>query len=323
VPILECRDLRKTFPGGVEAVRGVSFEIAEGEVFGLLGPNGAGKTTTMRMLGTLLSPTSGTATVAGHDVAREAAAVRRTIGFALQEAGLAKYSTGREHLLLMGRLYGLSRAETRARADELLELFELEDAADRLVRTYSGGMRRRIDLACGLVHRPKLLFLDEPTTGVDPASRAALWSELGRLRESGVSLFLTTHYLEEADRLCERLAIVDRGIVVAEGTPNELKAGIGADVVTVAVDSSEVVAARAALEALGRLRAPEPESVSIEASDGAGAVVAVVERLGAAGIRPRTVMVARPTLDDVFLLHTGATIEAREGEGRAESGVAA
>ena len=319
MPILECRDLRKTFSGGVEAVRGVSFEIAEGEVFGLLGPNGAGKTTTMRMLGTLLAPTSGTATVAGNDVAREPSAVRRAIGFALQEAGLARYSTGREHLHLMGRLHGLSRAESRARADELLELFELTDAADRQVRTYSGGMKRRIDLACGLVHRPQLLFLDEPSTGVDPASRAALWSELTRLRDSGVSLFLTTHYLEEADRLCERLAIVDRGVIVAEGTPDELKAGIGADVVTVAVDSSETAAARAALEPLGRLRAPEPETVSIEAADGAGAVVSIVERLGAAGIRPRTVTVARPTLDDVFLLHTGATIEARESEGTTEA----
>jgi ABC-2 type transport system ATP-binding protein len=319
VPILECRDLRKTFSGGVEAVRGVSFEIAEGEVFGLLGPNGAGKTTTMRMLGTLLAPTSGTARVAGHDVAREPGAVRRAIGFALQEAGLARYSTGREHLHLMGRLHGLSRAESRARADELLELFELADAADRQVRTYSGGMKRRIDLACGLVHRPRLLFLDEPSTGVDPASRAALWSELMRLRDSGVSLFLTTHYLEEADRLCERLAIVDRGVIVAEGTPDELKAGIGADVVTVTVDQAEVPAARAALEALGRLRAPEPESVSIEAANGAGAVVSIVERLGAAGIRPRTVMVARPTLDDVFLLHTGATIEGRESESTAEA----
>jgi ABC-2 type transport system ATP-binding protein len=269
----------------------------------------------MRMLGTLLSPSSGTAVVAGHDVVREPGAVRRAIGFALQEAGLARYSTGREHLHLMGRLHGLSRADTRTRADELLELFELQDAADRQVRTYSGGMKRRIDLACGLVHRPRLLFLDEPSTGVDPASRAALWSELVKLRDSGVSLFLTTHYLEEADRLCERLAIVDRGVIVAEGTPDELKAGIGADVVTVTVAEAEVAAARAALEALGRLRAPEPESVSIEAADGAGAVVSIVERLGAAGIRPRTVMVARPTLDDVFLLHTGATIEGRESEG--------
>ncbi|HSD02706.1 MAG TPA: ATP-binding cassette domain-containing protein [Gaiellales bacterium] len=303
----------------MEAVRGVSFEIAGGEVFGFLGPNGAGKTTTMRMLGTLLSPSSGTGVVAGHDVVRDPSAVRRAIGFALQEAGLARYSTGREHLHLMGRLHGLSRAETRVRADELLELFELTDAADRQVRTYSGGMKRRIDLACGLVHRPRLLFLDEPSTGVDPASRAALWSELVKLRDSGVSLFLTTHYLEEADRLCERLAIVDRGVIVAEGTPDELKAGIGADVVTVTVDQAEVVAARAALEALGRVRAPEPESVSIEAADGAGAVVSIVERLGAAGIRPRTVMVARPTLDDVFLLHTGATIEGRETEGGAEA----
>ena len=302
----------------MEAVRGVSFEIAEGEVFGLLGPNGAGKTTTMRMLGTLLSPSSGTAVVAGHDVVRDPSAVRRAIGFALQEAGLARYSTGREHLHLMGRLHGMSRAETRVRADELLELFELQDAADRQVRTYSGGMKRRIDLACGLVHRPRLLFLDEPSTGVDPASRAALWSELVKLRDSGVSLFLTTHYLEEADRLCERLAIVDRGVIVAEGTPDELKAGIGADVVTVTVDPAEVVAARAALEALGRVRAPEPESVSIEAADGAGAVVSIVERLGAAGIRPRTVTVARPTLDDVFLLHTGATIEGRESESESE-----
>ena len=297
----------------------MSFEIAEGEVFGLLGPNGAGKTTTMRMLGTLLTPTSGTAIVAGHDVAREPAAVRRAIGFALQEAGLARYSTGREHLHLMGRLHGLSRAETRARAGELLELFDLKEAADRQVRTYSGGMRRRIDLACGLVHRPRLLFLDEPSTGVDPASRAALWSELVKLRDSGVALFLTTHYLEEADRLCDRLAIVDRGVIVAEGTPDELKAEIGADVVTVTVDGAEVPAARAALESLGRLRAPEAECVSIEAADGAGAVVSIVERLGAAGIRPRTVMVARPTLDDVFLQHTGATIEGRESEGGGEA----
>ena len=278
----------------------------------------------MRMLGTLLSPTSGTATVAGHDVAREPAAVRRTIGFALQEAGLAKYSTGREHLLLMGRLYGLSRAETRARADELLELFELEDAADRLVRTYSGGMRRRIDLACGLVHRPKLLFLDEPTTGVDPASRAALWSELGRLRESGVSLFLTTHYLEEADRLCERLAIVDRGdrrrrghARRAQGGDRRRRGDGGGRLVRGRRGAGGARGARPAA------RRPSPRASRSRRADGAGAVVAVVERLGAAGIRPRTVTVARPTLDDVFLLHTGATIEGREGEGRAESGVAA
>jgi ABC-2 type transport system ATP-binding protein len=309
VPILECDDLRKTFSDGLEAVRGITFEIAEGEAFGLLGPNGAGKTTTMRMLGTLLTPSGGRAVVAGHDVVREAAAVRRAIGFAMQEAGLARYATGREHLLMMGRLYGLSRSGARTRADELLALFGLEEAADRQVRTYSGGMRRRIDLACGLVHKPRLLFLDEPTTGVDPTSRAALWDELRRLQGEGVSLFLTTHYLEEADRLCDRLAIVDRGVIVARGTPDELKAEVGADVVTVGLSENEPAAA-AVLEALGRVRvAGGGRSIALELTDGAAAVAGIVERLRGAGIVPATIMVARPTLDDVFLRYTGATIE--------------
>ncbi|MGZ4431670.1 MAG: ATP-binding cassette domain-containing protein [Gaiellales bacterium] len=312
--ILTCTDLRKTFAGGVEAVRGVSFEVAEGEAFGLLGPNGAGKTTTLRMLGTLLRPTSGAARVAGHDLVADPAGVRGAIGFALQETGLARFSTGREHLLIMARLYGLDRRAARIRADELLELFDLREAADRQVRTYSGGMRRRIDLACGLVHRPRLLFLDEPTTGVDPASRLALWEELRRLQAGGVALFLTTHYLEEADRLCDRLAIVDRGIVVAEGTPEQLKAEVGADVVTVAVAGDDVEPARAALQPLGRLRPAEGSAVSLETADGPAAVVGVVERLRAAGIRPASVTTARPTLDDVFLRHTGATIGYREEE---------
>jgi ABC-2 type transport system ATP-binding protein len=310
VPILECDDLRKTFAGGFEAVRGITFDIEEGEAFGLLGPNGAGKTTTMRMLGTLLPPSGGHATVAGHDVVRAAAAVRRAIGFAMQEAGLARYATGREHLLMMGRLYGLSRAQARARADELLALFGLEEAADRQVRTYSGGMRRRIDLACGLVHRPRLLFLDEPTTGVDPTSRAALWDELRRLQKEGVSLFLTTHYLEEADRLCDRLAIVDRGVIVVRGTPDELKAEVGADVVTVGLSASEAGPAAGVLAPLGRVRvAGGGRSIALELTDGAAAVAGIVELLRGAGIVPATVTVARPTLDDVFLRYTGATIE--------------
>jgi ABC-2 type transport system ATP-binding protein len=310
VPILECDDLRKTFAGGFEAVRGITFDIEEGEAFGLLGPNGAGKTTTMRMLGTLLTPSGGHATVAGHDVVREAAAVRRAIGFAMQEAGLARYATGREHLLMMGRLYGLSRAQARARSEELLALFGLEEAADRQVRTYSGGMRRRIDLACGLVHRPRLLFLDEPTTGVDPTSRAALWDELRRLQADGVSLFLTTHYLEEADRLCDRLAIVDRGVIVVRGTPDELKAEVGADVVTVGLDESEAAGAAAVLTPLGRVRvAGGGRSVALEITDGAAAVAGIVELLRGADIVPSTITVARPTLDDVFLRYTGATIE--------------
>ncbi len=313
MPILQCDDLRKTFAGGFEAVRGITFDIEEGEAFGLLGPNGAGKTTTMRMLGTLLTPTGGSATVAGHDVVHEAAAVRRAIGFAMQEAGLARYATGREHLLMMGRLYGLSRPQARARSDELLALFGLEEAADRQVRTYSGGMRRRIDLACGLVHRPRLLFLDEPTTGVDPTSRAALWDELRRLQREGVSLFLTTHYLEEADRLCDRLAIVDRGVIVVRGTPDELKAEVGADVVTVGVGEDEADAAAVALAPLGRVRvAGGGRSIALELTDGAAAVAGIVERLRAARIVPATITVARPTLDDVFLRYTGATIEESE-----------
>jgi ABC-2 type transport system ATP-binding protein len=236
--------------------------------------------------------------------------VRRAIGFAMQEAGLARYATGREHLHMMGRLYGLSRAHTRARADELLVLFGLVEAADRQVRTYSGGMRRRIDLACGLVHKPRLLFLDEPTTGVDPTSRAALWEELRRLQREGVSLFLTTHYLEEADRLCDRLAIVDRGVIVARGTPDELKAEVGADVVTVGLMDSEAPSAASALGALGRVRvAGSGRSVALELTDGAAAVAGIVERLRGAGIVPATITVARPTLDDVFLRYTGATIE--------------
>jgi ABC-2 type transport system ATP-binding protein len=321
VPILECDDLRKTFAGGFEAVRGVTFSIEEGEAFGLLGPNGAGKTTTMRMLGTLLPPTSGRASVAGHDVVREAGAVRRSIGFAMQEAGLARYATGREHLHMMGRLYGLSRARTRARADELLVLFGLVEAADRQVRTYSGGMRRRIDLACGLVHRPRLLFLDEPTTGVDPTSRAALWEELRRLQAEGVSLFLTTHYLEEADHLCDRLAIVDRGVIVARGTPDELKAEVGADVVTVGLTDSEAPSAAAVLESLGRLRvAGSGRSIALELTDGAAAVAGIVERLRSAGIVPATISVARPTLDDVFFRYTGATIEEHDEQAAEPAG---
>ena len=321
MPILECEDLRKTFADGFEAVRGITFEIEEGEAFGLLGPNGAGKTTTMRMLGTLLLPSSGRALVAGHDVVREAGAVRRAIGFAMQEAGLARYATGREHLHMMGRLYGLSRAQTRSRANELLVLFGLEEAADRQVRTYSGGMRRRIDLACGLVHRPRLLFLDEPTTGVDPTSRAALWEELRRLQGEGVSLFLTTHYLEEADRLCDRLAIVDRGVIVARGTPDELKAEVGADVVTVGLSDSQAPSAAEALGALGRVRvAGSGRSVALELTDGASAVARIVERLRGAGIVPATITVARPTLDDVFLRYTGATIEEHDEQSAEPAG---
>ncbi len=214
--------------GVVEAVRGVNLRIDAGEVFGFLGPNGAGKSTVVRMLTTLLSITSGTARVAGVDVAREPDAARRRMGVALQEAGLDPRQTGRELLVLQARLFGLSTPAARARTEELLALVELEDAADRRIKGYSGGMKRRLDLASALVHEPEVLFLDEPTTGLDPASRLTVWDEVRRINERGTTVFLTTQYLEEADQLCDRLAIIDQGLIVREGTPAELKADLRA-----------------------------------------------------------------------------------------------
>jgi ABC-2 type transport system ATP-binding protein len=228
-PAVQANNLIKHFPsrtGTVEAVRGVDLTVRAGEVFGFLGPNGAGKSTTVRMLTTLLSITSGTATVAGVDVASEPDAVRQRIGVALQEAGLDPRQTGRELLVLQARLFGLSPQEAAQRAQELLALVELEDAADRLIKGYSGGMERRLDLASALVHEPAVLFLDEPTTGLDPASRLTIWDEVRRINARGTTVFLTTQYLEEADALCDRLAIIDDGLIVREGTPARLKADL-------------------------------------------------------------------------------------------------
>ncbi len=231
IPAISARGLVKTFTGRsgtVEAVRGVDLTVQTGEVFGFLGPNGAGKSTTVRMLTTLTGITSGSATVAGVDVASDPDGVRHKIGVALQEAGLDMRQTGRELVVLQARLFGLSRAEAGERAQELLELVELTDAADRLIKGYSGGMKRRLDLASALVHRPDVLFLDEPTTGLDPASRLVVWDEVRRINELGTTVFLTTQYLEEADQLCERLAIIDDGKIVTEGTPASLKAELKA-----------------------------------------------------------------------------------------------
>jgi ABC-2 type transport system ATP-binding protein len=228
---VEARGLIKTFQGKgdpVEAVRGVDLRVRAGEMFGFLGPNGAGKSTTVRMLTTLTTITAGTAQVAGVDVAADPDGVRRKIGVALQDAGLDPRQTGRELLVLQARLFGMTRAEAFARAEELLELVDLTDAADRLTKTYSGGMKRRLDLASALVHEPDVLFLDEPTTGLDPASRLVVWEEVRRINELGVTVFLTTQYLEEADQLCTRLAIIDGGLIVREGTPSELKADLQA-----------------------------------------------------------------------------------------------
>jgi len=220
---IEVTGLRKTYPGDVEALRGLSFSVRSGEIFALLGPNGAGKSTTVRILTTLSAPTAGSARVAGHDVVAEPQEVRRRIGYVAQASGVDLTATGRENLMLQGRLFRLPVRELRTRLNELLELFQLTGAADRPATTYSGGMKRRLDVAMGLIHRPEVLFLDEPTTGLDPESRAVMWKEVKRLADEGLTLLLTTHYLEEADQLAQRLAIVDGGRIVAAGTPDELK----------------------------------------------------------------------------------------------------
>ena len=248
---VEAEGLVKTYrsrSGSVDAVRGVDLRVESGEVFGFLGPNGAGKSTTVRMLTTLLSITGGVARVAGLDVAREPDAVRERIGVALQEAGLDVRQSGRELLVLQGRLFDLSASDAATRAEELLELVELSDAADRRVKSYSGGMKRRLDLASALVHRPDVLFLDEPTTGLDPASRVTVWDEVRRINERGTTVFLTTQYLEEADQLCDRLAIIDDGRIVREGTPSKLKADLGAQL------GREVTLDDVFLDATGRTR---------------------------------------------------------------------
>jgi len=312
---LETERLRKEYDGGIVAVAGIDLQVEEGQVFAFLGPNGAGKTTTVRMLTTLLRPTSGRATVVGFDVYKQQHDVRRSIGVALQEAGLDALATGRELLELQGKLCGLGAAESRRRAGEMLELVGLIDAADRQVKTYSGGMKRRLDLASALVHEPRMLFLDEPTEGLDPASRQAVWQEVQRLnKQMGMTVFLTTHYLEEADRLADRLAIIDHGNIVVEGTPAELKASIGADVVSVTFGDSGLDAARTLLAEMPGLREmrPEANSLTLFVDNGTQAVAQVIRMLDAAGIEMGHVTVSHPSLDEVFLQATGSRLEGAE-----------
>ena len=295
-------DLVKTYPGGVTAVDGVSLAVPAGTVFGLLGPNGAGKSTTVKILTTLTGADSGTARVAGLDVAARPDAVRRAVGCVFQKHAVDPEATGRENLLLQGHLYGLRGAAARARATELLDRFGLADAAGRLVRTWSGGMQRKLDVALGLVHRPQVLFLDEPTTGLDPEARAELWTEIGALAHGeGLTVLLTTHYLEEADRLADRLVIVDRGRVVVEGTPDRLKSELRGDALAVELAAPGPVPALPGVRELtvdGRL-------LRARVDDGARAVPAVLAALEAAGLVAASVTVSRPSLDDVYLRHTG------------------
>ena len=311
---IATRSLRRTFKGGIEAVRDIDLTVSAGEVFGFLGPNGAGKTTTVRMLCTLLPPTAGSATVAGLDVVENGAEVRRRIGVALQEIGLDPVQTGRELLELQCGLYGITGRAGRSRAEELLELVGLSEAADRRTKTYSGGMKRRLDLASALVHSPEVLFLDEPTTGLDPASRLTIWDEVRRINAGGATVFLTTQYLEEADQLCDRLAIIDNGEIVAEGTPAQLKAEMGHDVVSVSVEGANVAATEAALSGLPGLERvmPERDGLALYVEDGAGSIAEIVRRLERDQIRAGAISVSRPSLDDVFLKATGRRLEGQE-----------
>jgi ABC-2 type transport system ATP-binding protein len=304
------RDFKVRKGGDVRAVDGIDLQVATGEIYGFLGPNGAGKSTTVLVLTTLLPPTSGSARVAGLDVVRDGPAVRRAIGASLQESALDPFLTGREHMRLQASLHGIRRAEGNERGAELLERVGLTEAADRKVNGYSGGMKRRLDLALALLHRPRLLFLDEPTTGLDPQSRVALWDEVRRLANEGVTVFLTTQYLEEADVLANRVGIIDRGKIVAEGTPAELKAQIGSESVeAVPVDPGQCERLAQVLSRFGEQAACASGAAAVRLRDGAGELAQIVRSLDAEGLQVADLRLHSPTLDDVFLAKTGRSLE--------------
>jgi ABC-2 type transport system ATP-binding protein len=312
--MIKTKGLRKSFTVGkgrkvmkVDAVRGVDLDVAEGEIFGFLGPNGAGKTTTLRMLSTLITPDGGEAMVAGADLYGEPAAIRRRIGYVAQGGGTTDEASGREELVLQARMHGIRKAEALERATRALDAFQLTDFADRPCKTYSGGQRRRVDIAMGVIHDPKVVFLDEPTAGLDPQSRARTWEEVRRLRGDGITIFLTTHYLEEADALCDRIAIIDHGEIVAEGTPDALKREIAGDVVTVGVDGS----GPQAMELLGarpyvrNVETAGEGSLRLYVDDASTAIPQILRTLDGSGIQFGRMELTRPSLDDVFLIKTG------------------
>ncbi len=314
-----AEELRKRYRS-VHALDGVSFAVREGEVFGLLGPNGAGKSTTVRVLTTLTRPDSGRAFVAGENVVSHPTRVRGAIGYVAQDSGVDWEATGRENLLLQGRIHGMSGASLRARVEELLGFVGLEDAADRQARGYSGGMKRRLDIAIGLVHRPSVLFLDEPTTGLDPEARVAMWVEVERLaKEHSLTILLTTHYLEEADRLAERVAIVSRGQIVVEGSPEELKAGLRGDSVTVELgdlDGRIEAAADVVRRVEGATEVTVDErQVRTRVPNGAQAIPSILSALESSGFPVASVTTARPSLDDVYLHYTGREFSTEDEEG--------
>jgi ABC-2 type transport system ATP-binding protein len=307
---IQVEGLVREFKNGPRAVDGIDLEVAPGEIYGFLGPNGAGKSTTVHMLTTLLPPTAGSATVAGYDIVREGPSVRDVIGVALQDAALDQLLTGREHMRLQGGLHGLSAAEIKQRGDALLERVGLAEAADRRVGGYSGGMKRRLDLALALVHGPRVLFLDEPTTGLDIQSRAALWDEVARLaRDQGVTVFLTTQYLEEADTLADRVGIIDHGRLVTEGTPAALKAEIGRPTVEATpADPGDRDSAARVLERFGE-PVPAADGVAVRLQDGAEELADIVRALDAEGVRLANLELHAPSLNDVFLKQTGRSLE--------------
>jgi ABC-2 type transport system ATP-binding protein len=315
--MIETRGLRKSFRSRqgkdkktVDAVRGVDLTVTEGEIFGFLGPNGAGKTTTLRMLATLIEPDGGEARVAGADLRTDPAEVRRRIGYVAQGGSTWDESTAREELVLQGRMYGLAKADAQRRAAQALEAFQLTEYADRKCKTYSGGQRRRVDIALGIIHQPRIVFLDEPTTGLDPQSRAHMWDEIRRLRGEGMTVFITTHYLDEADALCDRIAIMDNGEIVAEGTPAELKREISGDIVTVGIDGS-VPRAAELLDTqpyVTKLETPDEGGLRLHVDEGATAIPQILRTLDGAGLTLNTIELHRPSLDDVFLTKTGRSL---------------
>jgi ABC-2 type transport system ATP-binding protein len=304
---IEASDLRKTY-STVKAVDGVSLSVQAGTIFGVLGPNGAGKSTTVRMLCTLTRPDSGTARIVGLDVLTDPAAVRRQIGVVGQKHGFDPEATGRENLVLQGEFYGIDGRGLKERVARSLESFDLSDAADRQAKTYSGGMQRRLDVAMGLLHKPQVLFLDEPTTGLDPEARVDMWHEIERLAsDERMTILLTTHYMEEADRLASELAIIDRGRIVAQGTPDDLKRELRGDAIQVQLTGGEQGGARAALQHLGGLTDIELDGQTLRARapDGGAAIPAVLSALDRNGLTAASVTLARPSLEDVYLRHAG------------------
>jgi len=311
--MIETSDLRRTFKtrgGAIEAVQGVDLRVGAGEIFGFLGPNGAGKTTTLRMLATLIAPTSGEATVAGADLRREPQLVRQRIGYVPQGGSTDPAETGRGELVLQGRLYGMSKSEATARAAEVLRALDLEAAADRGTGTYSGGMKRRLDVGLGIVHRPAVLFLDEPTTGLDPQARARMWDEIRALRELGTTVFLTTHYLEEADALADRLAIIDQGRIVAEGTSDELKQQVAGDVITLGVEGprDRVIALASGLPFVREIGEHDEDLIRLYVDRGEAAMPQLLRFLDSAGVATISIALNKPSLDDVFLRQTGRSL---------------